>query len=75
MSMKRTCPVCRKSVKASPENGSEDKQFFPFCSQRCKLVDLGAWLDSRYTIISNSQFEESGGFSNTVTDDSSENKQ
>jgi len=24
--------------------------FRPFCSQRCKLVDLGAWADERYRI-------------------------
>ncbi|MCE7910268.1 MAG: DNA gyrase inhibitor YacG [Candidatus Brocadia sp.] len=23
---------------------------FPFCSERCKLVDLGAWLDEKYRI-------------------------
>ncbi len=24
--------------------------WFPFCSKRCRLVDLGRWLDSDYTI-------------------------
>jgi endogenous inhibitor of DNA gyrase (YacG/DUF329 family) len=23
---------------------------FPFCSQRCKLIDLGRWLGQKYTI-------------------------
>ena len=25
-------------------------KFFPFCSQRCKLIDMGAWFDSEYKI-------------------------
>jgi hypothetical protein len=25
-------------------------RFFPFCSQRCRLVDLGAWLEGDYRI-------------------------
>ena len=28
----------------------EDAPFRPFCSQRCKLVDLGRWLDGTYQI-------------------------
>ncbi|KAA2211742.1 DNA gyrase inhibitor YacG [Teichococcus oryzae] len=35
------CPVCGKSA-ASP--------FRPFCSQRCKQVDLGRWLSGSYAI-------------------------
>ena len=37
------CRTCRKPVE------SEGK-FFPFCSERCRLVDLGRWLDGSYTI-------------------------
>lgn len=37
------CPICRKEV---PGSGA----FFPFCSERCQLVDLGRWLDGRYRI-------------------------
>lgn len=68
MSMKHICPVCHKPVKASPQDRAEETQFFPFCSRRCKLVDLGAWLDARYTIISSSRLQESGGLSNSATD-------
>ncbi len=25
-------------------------RFFPFCSQRCRLLDLGAWLEGDYRI-------------------------
>jgi len=50
--MKHRCPICRKVVKASPEKQSEEAKLFPFCSRRCKLVDLGAWFDAEYRVIS-----------------------
>lgn len=39
------CPICSAPVTISPEGGS-----FPFCSPRCKLIDLGNWLDGRYAV-------------------------
>ena len=39
------CPTCKKPVAA-------DSKAFPFCSERCRLVDLGNWLDGRYRIAS-----------------------
>ena len=32
------CPQCGKTADLSPDN-----RFRPFCSERCKLIDLGAW--------------------------------
>ena len=42
------CPICKKEVDESTVGklGS----FFPFCSDRCKLIDLGRWLDGAYQI-------------------------
>jgi len=57
--MKHFCPVCRKTVKTSVQGKSGAENFFPFCCRRCKLVDLGAWLDAEYKIASKSQCEES----------------
>ena len=37
------CPVCRKASDAG-------RKVFPFCSQRCKLIDLGRWLGGDYGI-------------------------
>ena len=37
------CPTCRTIVLA----GSAD---FPFCSERCRLIDLGKWASGRYVI-------------------------
>ncbi len=31
--------------------GTSDRpKFFPFCSERCRLIDLNAWLDADYRI-------------------------
>lgn len=39
------CPICKKEVEDSPEN-----RYHPFCSERCKLIDLGRWLGGAYQI-------------------------
>lgn len=41
------CPICQTPV---PEPTAGQKSFFPFCSDRCKLIDLGRWLDGKYQI-------------------------
>lgn len=48
MSRLRTaCPTCRRSVEWGP-----DFPWRPFCSERCRLVDLGAWLSGERKIAS-----------------------
>jgi uncharacterized protein len=42
------CPICKKAV-AEP-TAEKIGKWFPFCSERCKLVDLGRWLDGKYQI-------------------------
>lgn len=38
------CPTCRgRSFKA-------DNKAFPFCGERCQLIDLGRWLDEEYRV-------------------------
>ncbi|MHC4119339.1 MAG: DNA gyrase inhibitor YacG [Planctomycetota bacterium] len=71
-STEHRCPVCNKIVRTSAEKESGEESFFPFCCRRCKLVDLGAWLDAEYKIISGSQSEESAEPDETV-DPSAEN--
>jgi hypothetical protein len=44
--MKYRCPTCKKNF----DNTADRQEFFPFCSSRCKLVDLGSWLNSEYKI-------------------------
>ncbi|MDN3514798.1 MAG: DNA gyrase inhibitor YacG [Candidatus Brocadia sp.] len=41
------CPNCKKVF---VYRKIQDIPHFPFCSERCKLIDLGAWLDERYCI-------------------------
>ena len=43
------CPICKKSV-IEPRPGEERSKHFPFCSDRCKLIDLGRWLDGKYQV-------------------------
>jgi hypothetical protein len=42
------CPQCGKAVDLTPDN-----RFRPFCSERCKLIDLGAWAAEAYRVRSN----------------------
>jgi len=41
-----TCPICDRVLAGPVENWPQ----FPFCSQKCKLVDLGRWLSEDYGI-------------------------
>jgi len=45
-----TCPTCKRVVQAPKEDAAGRPRFFPFCSERCKLIDLGAWFDADYRI-------------------------
>jgi len=38
------CPECKK------ETAWEDNPFRPFCSERCRLIDLGTWASEGYRI-------------------------
>lgn len=40
-----SCPACQKSVAWNQAN-----PFRPFCSERCKLIDLGEWADEGYKV-------------------------
>ena len=52
LAMKQKCPVCGKPVEISSLKSYEKSDLLPFCSGRCKLIDLGAWLDAEYKISS-----------------------
>jgi uncharacterized protein len=39
------CPTCRALV-------AKDDEHFPFCSDRCRLIDLGKWASGGYRISS-----------------------
>jgi uncharacterized protein len=39
------CPICKKTVKSTDAE-------FPFCSERCRTIDLGKWASGAYVIPS-----------------------
>lgn len=39
------CPRCGTQVAWAPES-----RFRPFCSERCKMADLGAWATEEYRV-------------------------
>jgi hypothetical protein len=41
------CPVCAKPVEWRPES-----RWRPFCSERCRRIDLGAWANEEYRVPS-----------------------
>jgi len=48
-----SCPTCGKKQTWNPEN-----PFRPFCSERCKLIDLGAWAEEKYRVPDEAVKEE-----------------
>jgi len=42
--VKRTCPTCRREAQ------KDGNKHFPFCCERCQLIDLGQWLAEDYKI-------------------------
>ena len=51
--MKSKCPTCRR------ESRKDGNKLFPFCSERCQLIDLGRWLDEDYRVPD--EVDSSGG--------------
>ncbi|MGB8322777.1 MAG: DNA gyrase inhibitor YacG [Candidatus Acidiferrum sp.] len=49
--MKHICPICKR-----PTDSDRDADF-PFCSERCRLLDLGAWASEKY-VVSDPIFDE-----------------
>jgi len=49
--MQHRCPICKKTT------NSEVHPEFPFCSERCKLQDLGNWASEKY-VVSEAIFSE-----------------
>ena len=47
------CPICRKEVQL-------DDPFMPFCSDRCRIIDLGNWASEKYVISTPAPQQPSG---------------
>lgn len=48
--MQHTCSLCGTVYEFVWEKGTPLPKNFPFCSARCKTVDLGKWLNEEYAI-------------------------
>jgi endogenous inhibitor of DNA gyrase (YacG/DUF329 family) len=46
------CPRCGAQTAYSPEN-----RWRPFCSERCRMIDLGAWASESYRVPDSSPAE------------------
>lgn len=44
----QTCPVCQKELDVS---AAQESNLFPFCSVRCRQIDLYRWATGRYAIV------------------------
>ena len=61
------CPICKKPVTAADPD-------FPFCSERCRAIDLGKWASGQYVISSpvkdiSDQFEQESNSRRPDSDD------
>lgn len=45
------CPICKKDVPLDDPN-------MPFCSDRCRIIDLGNWASEKYVISSPAKGDE-----------------
>ncbi|MDP2752876.1 MAG: DNA gyrase inhibitor YacG [Nitrospirota bacterium] len=52
--MKIICPICKNTTTW------EENPWRPFCSERCKLIDLGKWVSEEYKIPIKSEEEKEG---------------
>jgi uncharacterized protein len=43
MAVSVRCPICKKDV-------AFDNPYMPFCSDRCRIIDLGNWAAEKYVI-------------------------
>lgn len=50
------CPTCGKPVEWQPGN-----KYRPFCSERCRLIDLGEWAAENYRVPASEDELMSGG--------------
>jgi uncharacterized protein len=50
--MQIICPICKKKTTW------EENPYKPFCSERCKLIDLGKWVSDEYKIEGNEENAE-----------------
>lgn len=50
------CPICKKPLVFATDE--DRRRLLPFCSARCKLIDLGGWMSERYRVASNERVDD-----------------
>ncbi|HET9218388.1 MAG TPA: DNA gyrase inhibitor YacG [Terriglobia bacterium] len=58
-----TCPTCKREIT------STDNPFRPFCSERCKMIDLGRWAGGEYRLASEEKPPDAARGSNDKPED------
>jgi uncharacterized protein len=53
-----SCPRC-----GTPVRWEADSPFRPFCSERCKMIDFGAWAMEEYRVAARSEEDDTGAAS------------
>ncbi len=56
------CPTCKTPVEWKAEN-----RYRPFCSDRCRLIDLGAWASEQHVIAGDQLQDEDAPFSEELS--------
>ena len=64
--LKVKCPHCKK------EFDYYSSEFRPFCCEKCRLIDLGAWLDESYSVPAQKLSDEEQEKLMQILDDSNE---
>ncbi len=49
------CPICKRPVGIAEDLRPAS---FPFCSARCRAIDLGAWVDGSYVVAGKDLFPD-----------------
>jgi endogenous inhibitor of DNA gyrase (YacG/DUF329 family) len=50
MPIEAKCPICRKVTR-------QGEEYFPFCCERCQMIDLGKWSSEEYRIAGENRAE------------------
>lgn len=53
------CPICKKPTKLNASNTHR-----PFCSKRCRMIDLGEWINESYSISDSTNSIDTSKFDN-----------
>ena len=64
--IKGKCPLCSKPYAIA---ALTDLPTFPFCSDRCRLIDLGRWIDGAYTLPGSESAGPPGPINGSLADD------